>query len=251
MPVMIPVLRKLTLTTRLALMLGASLAAAMGPAQALELKLSQEAQAEWPSVGQVRRGAKQRGVCTGTLVAPTLVLTAAHCVANRKTERISPFHRVTFRAGWNNGTRTDTARAKKITLHPRYFDKTTPPRSELEVFSTDLALIELIEPMEGVAYSPIGEKREEVGPVTVLGYQRQDRDTLVDYVGCASLGEDAWFMGLSCAVKSGTSGAPVFEKRDGEWVVVGVVVATTGQTTSPIKGVAVRVEPDDLERLFQ
>ena len=219
-------------------------------AQGLQVTMSDAARAQWPSVGQLSRGAKTRGICTGTLISPTHVLTAAHCVSNRKKERITPFHRVLFRAGWHHGDLEDASRAKSIAIHPEYFEKTDPPKSDLHIFATDLAIIELQEPLEGIATAEIGEPVDALGPVSVMGYQRSSPDALIDYVGCARLGIDHTFFGLSCAVRSGTSGAPVFERRGDRWVLVGVVVATTGKTKSEIKGVAVRVNPEYLQRIF-
>ncbi|MGA9252027.1 MAG: trypsin-like serine protease, partial [Roseobacter sp.] len=51
----------------------------------------------WQSVG--RLDAKGSGFCTATLIAPELVLTAAHCVYDRKSGKLFSPESLTFRAG--------------------------------------------------------------------------------------------------------------------------------------------------------
>jgi protease YdgD len=55
----------------------------------------------WEAVGKLMLG--DRGFCTGALIAPNLVLTAAHCLYDKETgARMNPTD-IKFLAGWRNG----------------------------------------------------------------------------------------------------------------------------------------------------
>ncbi|MEM7470892.1 MAG: trypsin-like peptidase domain-containing protein [Pseudomonadota bacterium] len=220
-------------------------------AQTIELSVSDPARAAWPFIGQVSHGYDRLGLCTGTLIAPDKVLTAAHCVVNPKSGKIAPFHRIRFRAGLHEGDETASSFAKTVAVHPGYLDRVSDKGIEpLDLFEYDVALVTLKHPMAKVAPAQTSVPIDASGDVSVVGYQRGSNNTLIDYIGCAVNLQDTRFLGLSCTVKPGTSGGPVLKRTDGEWRVVGVVVAAASQKNTDIKGVAVRVDLETLPSVF-
>ena len=55
----------------------------------------------WEAVG--RLDIDGLGFCTGALITPNLVLTAAHCLYDQNTGKRIDTGRIEFRAGWRNG----------------------------------------------------------------------------------------------------------------------------------------------------
>ena len=97
----------------------------------------------WQAVGRLELGGL--GFCTGTLVARDLVVTAAHCLYDRKTgARLDPGW-ITFRAGLRDGRAVAESGVRRAVAHPGYvFDA---GGSTVRV-RHDVALLELDHPID-------------------------------------------------------------------------------------------------------
>src|SRR5262245_58806115 len=75
----------------------------------------------WQAVGQVN-GASYRSIsrCTGTLIAPDVVITAAHCLIDAIKGTPLPPHQIHFLAGPPNAPLKTHANAKCLRFHPEY-----------------------------------------------------------------------------------------------------------------------------------
>ena len=108
--------------------------------------------APWDAVGQVNVGGFRIGLqCTGTLVAPTVVVTAAHCVINRVSDQPFPLKDVHFLAGVRGGENKGYASARCLHFLPNYRyvapKKYTPDlltqNVPMEFFTNDVVVIVL------------------------------------------------------------------------------------------------------------
>ena len=106
--------------------------------------------APWDAIGQVNVGGYRRvGQCTGTLIAPDVVLTAAHCVVDPWRGKPFPLHDIHFLAGVRGGENKGHATAKCLRFPAAYrFQETGPD------FATDMAEIVLNEKLD-VAPMPL------------------------------------------------------------------------------------------------
>ena len=175
-------------------------------------------QAEWNAAGRLNLGG---GFCSGALIAPDLVVTAAHCLYAPRTgvERLP--ERLTFVAGYRMMKHQGFAKAARFAIHPDY---AFTGEAGMEEIAADLALVRLAEPL---APAPFGLAAgiEEGDEVTILSYARDRPEIPSLQSPCGVLARRGAVAVLDCDVTWGVSGAPVFRLVEGDWRIVAVISA--------------------------
>ena len=176
----------------------------------------------WQAVGRLDIGGS--GFCTGALIAPNLVLTAAHCLFNKETREKIDHTSIEFLAGWRNGRASAYRTVSRAIVHPDYlFDGSVSS----ERVRNDLALLELDRPIRNTTVTPFGtaarpRKGDQVGVVS-YAKNRSDAPSLQEV--CTVIARQEGVLVTTCSVDFGSSGAPIFTFKDGEPQIVSVVSA--------------------------
>jgi protease YdgD len=174
----------------------------------------------WRAVGRLETGGS--GFCTATLIAPDLVLTAAHCVyAPRDGTLMSPAV-LSFRAGLLGEDVAAERRIAQVEAHPG-FDPSKPLTAEN--IRHDVALLRLAEPIPTSLLDPftVYGRPPGRGAVSVVSYGRGREDQPSRQKVCQMLEVRQGVIFMDCDVTFGSSGAPVFTHRNGRGQIVSVI----------------------------
>ena len=183
----------------------------------------------WRSVGKIWSmiGLGHAATCTGALVGPSTVLTAAHCMFNPSTQqRVLPGS-VHFQIGDAARLNINFAMGVKVEIGPGY-----NPARPSEAMGSDWALITLNTELGSAdRILPISREAPAVGSVVMLGgYQRDHYYLLMADPQCRIIGRFVDASGRlllrhNCAGTGGASGAPLLIDKGGKWYAVGIDIA--------------------------
>lgn len=176
----------------------------------------------WEAVGRLNLG--EDGFCTATLIAPDVVLTAAHCLYDKANGKRFPIAKMQFLADWRMGRAAAYRGVKRAVMSPDYVYSS---QDKLARISHDIALLQLDQPIRLPSIQPfeIGERAEPGEAVGVVSYAQDRAEAPSLQQTCHVMGERPGFFVLSCDIDFGSSGAPVFEIRDGVARIVSVISA--------------------------
>ncbi|MBL4633576.1 MAG: trypsin-like serine protease [Kofleriaceae bacterium] len=176
-----------------------------------------------------------RSFCTGTLISPTVILTAAHCIDDLGND---PNARIFFGGDTRGTGQTFSVRAKK--QHPMWTGNLANGHD------VGMLVMDFPHPNPDIAKvlntSPISEHIAE--PYRHVGFGVYDRETgaadgqkRTGTVSITSTQGDAIISGTSqISVCFGDSGGPAFLTIDGQEVVAGIHSFTSGSECFPPNG---------------
>lgn len=174
----------------------------------------------WQAVG--RLDIANRGFCSGTLIAPDLVLTAAHCVYDKSTGVAYLPKDFVFKAGLRDGKVAAERQIVAVAAHDGY--KPTEPLSAKNV-SHDVALLRLSRPIPFSEMDPFALHTDVVknGPVSVVSYGQGRADAQSRQRECQMTDRQRDVLVFDCEVTFGSSGAPVFSHLNGRGRVISII----------------------------
>ncbi len=174
----------------------------------------------WAALGRVQT--ELGGRCTGVLIAPDRVLTAAHCLGSRLTGQLVQPGSVHFLQGFSRGDYTGHARVAAFSVGAGWDPAGRGP------LGADWAVLRLATRLAGPTL-PLWQGDLPDGAAVMLGGYQQDRaEVLLADTACAVLGRardtaGAALVAHGCTATRGASGAPLLlVLPGGRFAVAGV-----------------------------
>ncbi len=187
-------------------------------------------------------------MCTGALIAPDLVLTAAHCLYDLKNGKRVDAKKIEFQAGLRNGKARAIRQVSSAVQHPDYQHR----RKGQAQVGSDLALLKLSRPISKSNVLPMqyGANLAAGDMLGVLSYTVSNRsDPILEYP-CRVLARQDETLVMSCEVNFGASGAPVLALTRGDRPSVVSVVSAKAAMGGKNVSVGTLLSADTLRQMI-
>jgi protease YdgD len=186
----------------------------------------------WSSIGKLYNRAGE--ACTGVIISPIQVATAAHCLYNPRTGMLLHPESLHFLLGFKQGDYREDLRVSEFRIGSNYALNARTIESE----TSDWAVLRLKQPApEQFKAIPLAEKPARTGdPIIVGGFAESNKYSMTKDTNCLVRGILPNGLILhDCAVMKGDSGAPIMLKNNEMIEILGIQVAEANLTGTAVQ----------------
>ncbi|MBT5498336.1 MAG: trypsin-like serine protease [Alphaproteobacteria bacterium] len=197
-------------------------------------KLERTQKFPWSAIGRVNVRGRGVGFCTGTLIAPSTVLTAAHCFWNKRTRRWANPSSIDYLAAYSLSRYLAHSKVKSYRLSDPDLPNLAAIKKDLR---KDWEILELEKPVgDKVGFLPmIALKGTEIAQA---GYSKDKPHVLTVNETCSITGRRDPMLHHDCDATFGDSGSPILV-RDGDKIGVGALNVAVGSRNGKSVGIAI------------